>query len=136
MIEIIQPDSEQGIGTMKLENNYYELIRMHCSGTDGVFHLALRPDCEIYRGHFPGTPVCPGVCNIQMIKECVERLTGCRLHIGSIRRCRLTAVATPMACPELSVKINLQPTENGFAVTATVSDARRTYMDYKGEMTV
>lgn len=80
--------------------------------------------------------MCPGVCNIQMIKECAERLTGQRLHICSIRRCRLTAVATPTACPELTVKIDLQPVENGYAVIATVGDARRTYMDYKGEMTV
>lgn len=121
---------------MKLENNYYELISMHSDGTSGVFHLALHPDCEVYRGHFPENPVCPGVCNIQMIKECAERLAGRRLHIGSIRRCRLTAVATPAVCPELAVKINLQPTEKGYAVTATVSDAERMYMDYKGEMTV
>ncbi len=121
---------------MKLENNYYKLISMHSDGTSGVFHLSLRPDCEVYRGHFPGNPVCPGVCNIQMIKECAERLTGQRLHISRIRRCRLTAVATPTACPELTVKIDLQPVENGYAVIATVGDARRTYMDYKGEMTV
>lgn len=121
---------------MNLENNYYALIGMCIDGTSGVFHIALRPDCEVYRGHFPGNPVCPGVCNIQTIKECAERLVGCRLHIGSIRRCRLTAVATPATCPKLSVKISLQPTENGYAVTATVCDARCTYMDYKGEMTV
>ncbi len=121
---------------MKLENNYYELISMHSDGTSGVFHIALRPDCEVFRGHFPGNPVCPGVCNIQTIKECAERLTGQRLHIGSIRRCRLTAVATPATCPELEVRINLLPTETGYDITATVSDTRRTYMDYKGEMTV
>ena len=121
---------------MKLENSYYEQISMHSDGMSGVFYVVLRPDCEVYRGHFPGNPVCPGVCNIQMIKECAERLTGRRLHIGSIRRCRLTAVATPAVCPELAVKVNLQPTESGYAVTAIVSDAERMYMDYKGEMTV
>lgn len=121
---------------MKLENNYYKLISMHCNGTSGVFHLALCPDCEVYRGHFPGNPVCPGVCNIQTIKECAERLMGRRLHIGSIRRCRLTAVATPVTSPELTVKIGLLPTENGYDITATVSDVERMYMDYKGKMTV
>lgn len=121
---------------MKLENNYYELISMHSDGMSGVFNLVLRPDCEVYRGHFPGNPVCPGVCNIQTIKECAERLAGKRLHIGSIRRCRLTSVATPSTCPEIAVKINLQPNETGYGITATISDAKRTYMDYKGEMIV
>lgn len=121
---------------MNLKNNYYELIGMHSDGTGGVFHIALRPECEVYRGHFPGHPVCPGVYNIQTVKECAERLTGRRLHIGSIRRCRLTAVATPAVCPELTVTISLLPTENGYSVTATVGDKERMYMDYKGEMSV
>lgn len=120
---------------MRLEDNYYELISMHSSGMSGTFRIALREACEIYRGHFPGNPVCPGVCNIQTIKECAERLTGKRLRIGSIRRCRLTAVLTPASSPELDVTVHLLPTDTGYTVTATVSDANRTYMDYKGEMT-
>ncbi len=121
---------------MYLENNYYKLISMHNDGLSGVFHIALCPDCDVYRGHFPGNPVSPGVCNIQTVKECAEKLTGKRLHINSIRRCRLTAVATPTVCPELEIKINLMPTETGYVITSTVSDNTRTYMELKGEMTV
>ena len=121
---------------MKLESNYYKLISMHSNGMNGVFYIALQPDCEVYRGHFPDNPVCPGVCNIQTIKECAERLTGKRLHIAGIRRCRLTALVTPATCPELEVKINLLPTETGYDITATISDTKRTYMHYKGEMSV
>lgn len=120
---------------MRLEDNYYELISMHSDGMNGTFHMALRRECEVYRGHFPGNPVCPGVCNIQTIKECAERLTGKRLRIDSIRRCRLTAVLTPASSPELDVTVHLLPTETGYAITATVSDMKQVYMEYKGEMT-
>lgn len=121
---------------MKLEDNYYKLISMHCDGMNGVFHIALRSDCDVYHGHFPGHPVCPGVCNIQTIKECAEHLTGKQLHIDSIRRCRLTAVVTPATCPELDIKIDLLSTKNGYGITAILSDAQRIYMEYKGEMTI
>lgn len=121
---------------MKLEDNYYELISMHSSGMSGVFHISLCLDCNIYRGHFPRNPVCPGVCNIQTIKECAERLADKRLRISSIRQCRLTAVATPATCPEVDVTVSLQPTEAGYNIIATIVDATRTYMEYKGEMTV
>ncbi len=120
---------------MHLENNYYELVSMRTDGTDGVFCIALRPGCEVYRGHFPGNPVSPGVCNMQTVKECAERLAGKRLHIQSIRRCRLMAVVTPVACPELEVRISLAATEAGYEIAATVSDAQRTYMELKGELT-
>lgn len=120
---------------MRLEHHYYELDSMHTGGRHGRFHIALRPDCEVYRGHFPGNPVCPGVCHIQTVKELTERLTGCRLRIRSIRLCRLKAVATPSACPELCVDISLSDTDGGLLVEARMADAERTYMDFKGEMT-
>lgn len=119
---------------MRLENHYYELISMHTDGQSGWFYIALCPDCEVYRGHFPDNPVCPGVCHIQTVKELTERLTGCRLRIRAIRLCRLTAVATPATCPELRVDIRLSPADNGVHVQARMTDAERTYMEYQGEM--
>ncbi len=121
---------------MKLENDYYTVTGEEISGEEGVFHIVLRPDCGLYRGHFPGHPVCPGVCNIQTVKECAERMAGRRLDVGEIRRCRLTAVATPGDSPELDVKVRLVPAEKGYGVTATVCDAWRTYMELKGKLTV
>ncbi|MCD8292279.1 MAG: beta-hydroxyacyl-ACP dehydratase [Prevotellaceae bacterium] len=121
---------------MHLENNYYEIKSMRADGLSGLFHIALRPDCEVYQGHFPGNPVSPGVCNIETVKECACRLTGRRLRFGGIRRCRMTAVVTPATCPELEVKIDLTPDGEGYEITATLSDAARTYMELKGELTV
>ncbi|MCD8203317.1 MAG: beta-hydroxyacyl-ACP dehydratase [Prevotella sp.] len=123
-------------GTMVLENYYYKLISMQSNGLSGMFHIALCPDCDVYRGHFPDNPVSPGVCNIQTVKECAEKLTGQPLQVSSIRRCRLTAVITPATCPEMDIKINMTPTESGYDITSTISDTERTYMELKGEMTV
>lgn len=121
---------------MLLENRYYRIIDRKEEGQDTVFRVSLLPDCDIYQGHFPGNPVCPGVCNIETVKECVEILTGKRLFIGFIRQCRLTAVASPDICPWVNVRINCTPAEEGFAVTAKMSDDERVYMEYKGVMKV
>ena len=93
-----------------LENSYYKIIGRSGEGLDAVFRVALLPDCEVYKGHFPGNPVSPGVCNIETITECAMLLTGKRVLIDTIRK--------------------------GFAVTAKIADNERTYMEYKGEMTV
>lgn len=119
-----------------LENTYYKIVDVNADGLNAVFHMALLPNCAVYRGHFPGNPVCPGVCNIQMIKECAMLLTGKKLLICVIKQCRLTAVASPVVCPEVEVIINALPTDKGFTVTAKIRDAERVYMEYKGEMTV
>ena len=121
---------------MLLENSYYKIIGRSGEGLDAVFRVALLPDCEVYKGHFPGNPVSPGVCNIETIKECAMLLTGKRLVIDTIRQCRLTAVASPSVSPEVEVTLSCSPVGKGFAVTAKIADNERTYMEYKGEMTV
>ena len=123
---------------MKLEGNYYTLLSVeHQDVTTAIYHIALCSDSDIYRGHFPGNPVCPGVCNMQTIKECAEDFTGKRLHVTYVKQCRLTAVATPTVCPKLDVKVSIQPTDDAsYTVMASIYDSQRIYMDYKGEMTV
>ena len=123
---------------MLLENKYYQLMRVEDSASPltKTYHLALNPDCDVYRGHFPGNPVCPGVCNIETIKECAMMLTGKKLLISTIKQCRLTAIATPAVCPKISVEVMATEKEQGYTVIATIADAQQTYMEYKGDMMI
>ena len=119
---------------MLLREHYYKIDGWSTDGGEATFRVALLPDCDVYRGHFPGKPVCPGVCNVQMLKECAEVLTGRRLAIATIRQCRFTAVASPERCPKLDISLSAVPVEGGYAVTARLSDDNTTYLDFKGEM--
>ena len=119
---------------MLLDNKYFKMASMQKDGNKACCNVLLLPDCNVYEGHFPGRPVCPGVCNIETIKECAMMVTGEKLHISSIRQCRLTAVATPTKCPQLNILLETTPTENGFSVKAEVKDEEQVYMDFKGEM--
>lgn len=57
---------------MKLLNELYDIIGKN-SG-DGVltYQVKFNPDCLIYQSHFPGNPITPGVCLIQMASEILE----------------------------------------------------------------
>ena len=119
---------------MRLKDSYYQIVRETVEGREGRFRIRLLPDCPVYRGHFPGNPVSPGVCNIRTIQECACRVAGERLFIATIKRCRLTALASPTACPELDVNVSALPVAHGFQVKATISDAAKQYVDFKGEL--
>lgn len=57
------------------------------------------------------------------------------LRISTIKQCRLTAIATPTVCPEVTVTINAtQKDEDNYTVQASIADAQQSYMLYKGEM--
>ncbi|RHU30486.1 MULTISPECIES: beta-hydroxyacyl-ACP dehydratase [Parabacteroides] len=121
---------------MLLENKYYKITDICNKELNAVFRIVFLSDCDVYRGHFPDNPVCPGVCNIQTIKECAMLLTGEKLLISTIKQCRLTAVASPVVCPEVNVTIGISLTDNGFTITATIVDTDRTYIEYKGDMII
>lgn len=120
---------------MRLRDTYYKEWSAHYGADTASFHVELLPDCDVYRGHFPGHPVCPGVCNMGMLKECMEEAVGCRLVIDTIKQCRMTAVASPETCSELDILMYIQRLgESCWAVQAKLVDTERTYMEYKGEM--
>jgi len=119
---------------MLLENYYFKVEKIIADNQKADFHIQLNSDCNIYEGHFPGRHVCPGVCNIETIKECVIMMTNEKLFISNIRQCRLTAVATPSTCHNLTIHIELEPTNKGYGVIAVLKDENNTYMHFKGEM--
>ena len=120
-----------------LYNKFYKVLsETRQDEQNAVYHCQLLADCDVYRGHFPHKPVSPGVCNMEMIKECAMMLTGEILTIKGIKQCRLTAIASPEVCPEVYVTVGVKKTEGGYSVVASIADEARNYMEYKGEMTV
>lgn len=120
---------------MLLQDKFYKVNGVEKTDEqNAVFHCTLLADCDVYRGHFPDNPVSPGVCNIEMIKECAMMLTGQRLVIKGIKQCRLTAVASPTVCPEVDVTVAVTPVEGGYSIVASIADSNQSYMEYKGEM--
>lgn len=112
--------------------NYFTLLDKKAQ-EDGsvIFTLRLNPDCEVYKGHFPGNPVSPGVCNLQMIKECVENHTGKELTISDIKQCRYTAVITPLKHSILYLKANIVENEGTYTVSGSVYNDTEVFIDIK-----
>ena len=133
---------------------YYHILSSEITTDAGVFRVALNADCEVYQGHFPGEPVCPGVCNIQMIKECTEMLLQggavSRPHqeredntaapsmlLSHIKQCRLTTLVTPQQHPEVEVRVAiLSRSEDTITFRGTIGKGEEVYMELKGELTL
>jgi len=115
--------------------NYYSLIASTIDGLSGLFRVQLNPDCRVYEGHFPGSPVSPGVCNIRMMLECAEQVVQHPLNVCKINRCRFTTLLSPQTHPELEIQINLQPKEDGlFILNASIGKGEEVYQTLKAEV--
>jgi len=56
-----------------LSGVFFKVISMETSVNAVNAVLELNSSHKIFEGHFPGQPVVPGVCMIQMIKEILEQ---------------------------------------------------------------
>jgi len=98
-----------------------------------VYAVSLNPAHDVYKGHFPEKPITPGVCNIQMIKECAEDAQGKLFTLSNIDRCRLTSMVTPDGSPKLNVKVQFDAADSS-KLSATIFYGETTYMTLSGTL--
>jgi 3-hydroxyacyl-[acyl-carrier-protein] dehydratase len=51
---------------------------------------------EIFRGHFPGAPVTPGVIQLRMVQSVLESVLGKTLRLKTIRTCKFLSILNPV----------------------------------------
>ncbi len=80
---------------MNLQNNLYHIITKEVDASI-CYTIELDADNLIYQAHFPGEPITPGVCIIQIAKELLEDYTGKELAIQSLKNVKFLNVVSPL----------------------------------------
>lgn len=111
-------------------SDYYQIL--HHSQEDGkhCYHVALNALCDVYAGHFPGHPISPGACNLEMIRQCVSDALGRDVRFEFIRQCRYLNLVVPAECPELDVIFTVEESR----LTAFLQKADAVYVSLKADI--
>lgn len=70
---------------------------------DKVVTLKLNAGHTIYKSHFPGNPITPGVCVIQIIAELLMARLQTQLVLNRIVNLKFVAPISPVKCPVIDV---------------------------------
>lgn len=84
-------------------------------------NIILNKDHDIFKGHFPGNPVTPGVCMMQIVKELTEEFTGSKLFLKSASNVKFMAIINPVETPELKLQLDITENEGEIKVKNTTS---------------
>ncbi len=84
-----------------------------------------------FRGHFPGKPVLPGVCQMWLVRRAVSEMTGQTLRYGRVREVKYLHPILPQSDCELTVRVVLTPCEQGCCVQANISTVDELKMKIK-----
>lgn len=77
------------------------------------FNIILNPDHLIYKAHFPGQPVTPGVCILQMLQELLSVEMDKQLFIKNIKNAKFISMMSPVAESRVSVLFTLVEAQEG-----------------------
>lgn len=93
-----------------LLNDFYKITERTESGDAHVFRITLNPRHSIYKGHFAEQPVVPGVCTLQIIKDCAEMITDTIFIYKYISSCKFLSVVDPNINSLITISISLKST--------------------------
>ena len=97
----------------------------------------LNPGHEVYKGHFPGNPVVPGVCQIQMVKELVEKAVNQKLKLVSSDNIKFLALLNPDQSVLLDFQILIKSGEGGqLTATVSISAGDIIFLKFKGNFEI
>ncbi len=97
------------------------------------FTVELDPEHEIFEGHFPGEPVLPGVCMMEMGQELLAHLLERELILQEAKNMKFTAMVDPRKTPELDVVLrHREEDEDMYGMDATVTAGATTFFKFKG----
>ena len=100
-----------------LQNTFYTLESPAETTAGGLrATIRLNPDHAVFAGHFPGQPVVPGVCMLQIIKELLEGATGQALQLQRAANVKFLTVLTPQAHEVVSVQLTFDSSAEGILV--------------------
>lgn len=108
--------------TNSILNNFYN-IQSQEQKENGAYEvrISLNPSHDIFKGHFPGNPVTPGVCMMQIIKEITENITQKTLFLKSASNIKFMAIINPNETPDLVLDLNIDQKEDEIKVKNTTS---------------
>lgn len=112
---------------MKLLNEFFRIVTI--TGEDSpVFETELNPSHFIFGLHFPGNPITPGVCQAEMLVECMEQYEQRPLFLKAVKSIKYAAVLSPAETKDVTIRVSrVVRTNDDISFNATLSSNDRVF---------
>jgi len=116
-----------------LKDDFYRINSLHSDGDSYTIMLTLEKEHAILKGHFPGQPVVPGACLVQMVKEITETVLGKKILLGKGDSIKFLNPIDPNENNDLQMSIRIAEAEGlGKDIAAIVSSGATVYFKFNG----
>ena len=89
---------------MRLKDDFFNIVSFEPIDDGFKCKVCLNSQHQIYQAHFPGTPITPGVCLLQMVTEMLEQHIGQALELKSAIDIKFRQIVPPDIQPFFFIK--------------------------------
>ena len=116
-----------------LQTDFFIINNLETADCNIKAELEINAGHKIFEGHFPGQPVVPGVCMMQMVKEIIEEVTKKKTNLSKAAEMKFLAVIDPVQNNIIQATLKYTVEENGcITVTATLFKNELVHFKFKG----
>lgn len=111
------------------KDQFYRILSRSSQEDTEVFSIEINKDHSIFKGHFPGNPVTPGVAQMEIIKELLGEVRGTKMSMTTMSNCKFLAILNPESDAQVDVQLKITQGESEeWKVNATILNAANTYL--------
>lgn len=119
---------------MILLDDFYKLTQKDASPGVVKAKISINKKHRIFEGHFPGLPIVPGVCMLQMVREIMEVHVGHDLKITASDNMKFLSVINPDQNVEVEAAINYTKDGGKVSINATLFAGTTTFFKLKATL--
>ena len=115
-----------------LINDFYTTEEL-VNGQDVITaRLLWNIDHAIFAGHFPGQPVVPGVCMIQIVQETLAGCLGKTIDLLESNQIKFLQFIDPRVNPVVNLQITYSVTDDSLLVNASLLKEKTIFFKFQG----
>ena len=113
---------------MKLLNSLYSIVSESVTESGRDYNIVLDAEHFIYKAHFPGEPITPGVCIMQIAVELLSLHCGKPLAIKKNKNIKFLKIISPAETPGVCFSVSkVEAEDSKVKAQVSVSGGGETY---------
>jgi 3-hydroxyacyl-[acyl-carrier-protein] dehydratase len=115
-----------------LRNSFYHINSANVVANTVIADIRFNADHAIFKGHFPGQPVVPGVCMMQIMKDFAEDVVECKLTLTDGDNIKFLSIIDPHVNNVIHVTVKTQSDGNRVSATGSLSNEQQIFFKFEG----
>ncbi|MGZ3874874.1 MAG: hypothetical protein ACXVJD_18280 [Mucilaginibacter sp.] len=95
--------------------------------------LAVNPHSPIFKGHFPGQPVVPGACMLQLVKDILEDVLENKIQLKKASQLKFIRMIDPTITRSVQLELSYKYVDgDAVSINARLTDSDEVCFKFQG----